>query len=173
MRKEIQQHGGRTSPSPFLFAVATLTLIFLSVLMSSGDDSNLSKDSVSLHSEWSPLEQDEPSDYFFSEELRNEIQNDEDEHWLVTEWRNLKRGGSSSSSRSSSSKNRSYGNCYGDRCDDIGGDQKIAIIIGSIVGGCCFFCLCYALYQWIKKKRHQLKKKRRRKNKVGVDGGGS
>ena len=155
VREEAHQHGGRASPSSLLFAVATLTLFFLSVLMSAGDD-NLTKDSVSLHSEWSPAEQDEPSDYFFSEELRKELEEEEEEHWLVKEWRNLKRGGSSSSSRSSSSKNRSYGNCYGDRCDDIGGDQKIAIIIGSIVGGCCFFCLCYALYQWIKKKRKKM-----------------
>ena len=73
MREEAHQHGGRTSPSPLLFATATLTLFFLSVLMFAGDDSDYTRDSVSLHSEWSPAEQDEPSDYFFSEELRKEL----------------------------------------------------------------------------------------------------
>ena len=70
--REEAHRGGSTSPSPLLFATATLTLIFLSVVMSAGDDSALGKDSVFLHSEWSPHEDDEPSDYFFSEEFRND-----------------------------------------------------------------------------------------------------
>ena len=73
VREEAHQHGGRASPSPLLIAAATLSLIFLSVLMSAGDDSNLTRDSVSLHSEWSPTEQDEPSDFFFNEELRKDL----------------------------------------------------------------------------------------------------
>ena len=56
MREEAHQHGGRTSPSPLLFATATLTLFFLSVLMFAGDDSDYTRDSVTLHSEWSPAE---------------------------------------------------------------------------------------------------------------------
>ena len=119
--REEAHRGGSTSPSPLLFATATLTLILLSVVMSAGDDSALGKDSLFLYSEWSPDENNEPSDYFFSEEFRND--DDQDEHWLMTEWRNLKRGGGGGSSSSSrSSRNRSYGNCYGDRCDDVGVD---------------------------------------------------
>ena len=70
--------------------------------------------------------------------------------WLVHEARMLKRGGGSSGGGWSSSRGRtSYGNCYGDRCDNIGGDSESAIIVGSVIGGCCFILICYVLIKWI------------------------
>ena len=82
----------------------------------------------------------------------------------------LKRGGGSSSSRSSSSKSSSYGNCYGDRCDNNGGDVSIAVIIGIVVGGCFFLCLIYVLYQYCKAKIKKNRKKARKIAKVGPNG---
>ena len=84
--------------------------------------------------------------------------------------RRLKRGGSSSS-RSSSSKSRSYGNCYGDRCDDTGGSISIAVIIGIVAGGLCVICLCYYLIVWLLNKKHDHDvKKRKKRNWVHPDG---
>ena len=84
--------------------------------------------------------------------------------------RRLKRGGSSSS-RSSSSKSRSYGNCYGDRCDDTGGSVSIAVIIGIVAGGLCVICLCYYLIVWLLNKKHDHDvKKRKKRNWVHPDG---
>ena len=84
--------------------------------------------------------------------------------------RRLKRGGSSSS-RSSSSKSRSYGNCYGDRCDDTGGSVSIAVIIGIVAGGLCAICLCYVLIVWLQNKCHDHDvKKRKKRNWVHPDG---
>ena len=51
--KVVLEEAQGSSPVSLLFAAA-LTLIFLSALMSSADNSSLSKDSVYLHSEWSP-----------------------------------------------------------------------------------------------------------------------
>ena len=79
--------------------------------------------------------------------------------------RSLKRGGGSSSSSSRSSRNRSYGNCYGDRCDDVGGDTQVAIIIGSIVGGCCLIIAIYFTYKHCEEKRRKARKKARKKKR--------
>ena len=79
----------------------------------------------------------------------------------------MKRGGSSSSSRSSYSRAGSYGNCYGDRCDDTGGDADVAIIIGAIVGGCCVLLCIYMLVVYCQKQRKKANKKNRRKNEFG------
>ena len=98
---------------------------------------------VALHSEWS-LE-DEHDSYYSKID-----QEEESVFWLVHEARMLKRGGSSGGGWSSSrSRNSSYGNCYGERCDNIGGDSESAVIVGSVIGGCCFILLCYMLVKWI------------------------
>ena len=78
--------------------------------------------------------------------------------------RSLKRGGSSSSGSRSSNRNHGRtGNCYGDRCDDVGGDTQIAIIIGSIVGGCCLILAIYFVYKHCEEKRRKARKKARKK----------
>ena len=87
-----------------------------------------------------------------------------DEFWLVAELRQLKRGGSSGGF-SSSSRSRSYGNCYGDRCDNMGGSTESAIIVGSVIGGCCFILLCYIFIKWCQQKRKDAKKAERRKKR--------
>jgi len=86
--------------------------------------------------------------------------------------RKLKRGGGSSSKSSSSSRSRtSYGNCYGDRCDDTGGSVSIAIIIASIVGGFCVICLFYYLITYcLARKDKADRKKRKKRNWVHPDG---
>jgi len=89
----------------------------------------------------------------------------EDEHWLVKEYRQLKRGGSSSGGSSSRSRSGSYGNCYGDRCDNNGGDSDIAIIVGGVFGGCCVFILGYLGVNYCIEKRKKAAKKARKKNK--------
>ena len=75
----------------------------------------------------------------------------EEDHWLVEELRNLRRSGSSGSGGSSGSKSGSYGNCYGDRCDNIGGDRDIAIVIGCIVAGCCLTVVIYMVVSYCQK----------------------
>ena len=80
--------------------------------------------------------------------------------------RSLKRGGSSSSGSRSSNRNHGRtGNCYGDRCDDVGGDAQIAIIIGSIVGGCCLILAIYFVYKHCEEKRRKARKKARKKKR--------
>ena len=100
--------------------------------------------SIALHSEWDPTDKEDNFSWYYSEDSLLEEQ-DAQEHWLTAELRYLKRGGSSSSSSRSSSSRGSYGNCYGDRCDDTGGSADVAIIIGSIVGGCCVLLCIYML----------------------------
>ena len=85
--------------------------------------------------------------------------------------RDLKRSGSSSSSSSRSSSSRtSYGNCYGDRCDNTGGSANVALIVGCIVGGCCFIGIVYYLVAYCMERRAKAAKKARRKkrNRVGA-----
>ena len=110
-------------------------LFFLALELIASQDSSESSNVLALHSE---LEDDQ--DVFYSQDLADE--SDESVFWLVHEARMLK-GGRSRSGR------RSTGNCYGDRCDNIGGDAESAMIVGIVIGGCCFCLLCYMLVKWI------------------------
>lgn len=76
----------------------------------------------------------------------------------------LKSSGGRSSGSSRSGGYRSYGNCYGDRCDSTGGSsEQLAIIVGSIVGGCCFILGIYCLYHYCKEKIMEKRRRERRK----------
>ena len=78
--------------------------------------------------------------------------------------RMLKSGGGRSSGSSRSSGYRSYGNCYGDRCDSAGGSStQLAIIVGSICGGCCVILGFYCLYHYCKQKIKDKRRRERRK----------
>ena len=105
---------------------------------------------VALHSEWT-LE-DDPDVYFSQDNL-----SDEPVFWLADEVRRLKRGGSRS--------RRSTGNCYGDRCDNIGGDAESAAIVGVVFGTCCIFVCIYLLYKYIQEKREEKSKEAKKKKK--------
>jgi len=82
---------------------------------------------------------------------------------LFGEVRNLKRsgGGGWGSSRSRGST----GNCYGDRCDNMGGDAESAAIVGIVIGSCCLCLLIYMLYKWCEERRKEKKKNSRRKKR--------
>lgn len=133
---------------------ATLLCLMLGLIAS--QDSHYTN-VVALHSE---LVDDQ--DAFFSQDFTDE--SDKSIFWLVHEARMLKGGRSGGRSR------RSTGNCYGDRCDNIGGDAESAIIVGVVIGGCCLCGLCYALITWITGKRKESKKANKRKKRRGHDG---
>ena len=47
----------------------------------------------------------------------------------------------------------------------MGGDSESAIIVGSVIGGCCFILICWLLIKWIQEKRKEKDKKERRKKR--------
>ena len=90
--------------------------------------------------------------------------NDDDGSWfLADEYRQLKSGGGRGGSSSSRGGSRSYGNCYGDRCDNSSGSStQLIVIICSVVGGCCFILGIYCLYHYCKQKIKDKRKRERR-----------
>jgi len=111
-----------------LFSSTLLCVIFALFLLQ--EDSR--EKEVYLHSEWS-AEDDDP-DAYYSQDIYADMH-----------WRQLKRGGGGGGGFGSSSRSRSTGNCYGDRCDNMGGSEESMIIVGSVIGGCCFLMCCYVL----------------------------
>ena len=93
---------------------------------------------IALHSEFEET-------MFYNEDLEDVL------------WRELKRGGGSRGSRSRAGRT-SYGNCYGDRCDGVQGDATTAIIVGSVIGGCCLICIIWIVIS--KCKEHMKEQKR-------------
>jgi uncharacterized protein (DUF2062 family) len=47
----------------------------------------------------------------------------------------------------------------------MGGSTESAIIVGTVIGGCCFCLLCYIFVKWIQQKRKEQKKAERRKKR--------
>ena len=116
---------------------------------------------MQLHSEWS--DEESPSYY-----LEDPYEQKEELSWLTNEWRQLRSSGGGGGRSSSRSSGSSYGNCYGDRCDAIGGSgTQMAIIIGSVVGGCCVILGFYFLYHYCMDKRKKDEKRKRRQNGFG------
>ncbi len=141
-----------------MLLVTTLLCLLLSILFTENLASK--NDVVFLHSEWS---HEDSLDAYYSTDLKASSQNDDDENWITSQLRQLKRGGSSGGSRSRSSSRSSYGNCYGDRCDNNGGDSNTAIIIISVVGGCVGIFLIWALCSYCMEKKRKAAKKARKK----------
>ena len=158
-----------------LFSLSLLLCLLLSAVLINEETSG--KDYVILlHSEWS--EYDHP-DHLFDKELANqgtyeqlydngsydELESEDASTFISKLARSLKRGGGSSRSSSSSRSGSSYGNCYGDRCDNTGGSTSAAIIVGCVVGGCVFILLIYCLISYCIEKKKKAAKKARKKNK--------
>lgn len=165
--KETRRHC-RSSPSTLSLVMLGFYLSLLIICLSEPNHHISNTDAVSLHSEYeSHNDYDIEEDKFYASESNK----NSDDDVLGRNWhsaylfRNLKSGGGSRSSSSSSRSSSSYGNCYGDRCDNNGGSVDIAIIVGAVVGGLCFICLVYyGIVSCIESRKDARKKKRKKRN---------
>ncbi len=143
-----------------LLSLTIILCLLISILFT--EETVGKNDVVFLHSEWS---HEDSQNFYYSADLGASDDND-DQNWITSQLRQLKRGGGGSSRSSSSRSGRSsYGNCYGDRCDNNGGSSNTAIIIISVVGGCLGIFLIWALCSYCMEKKRKAAKKARKKNK--------